>query len=68
VHSVDRARGERIEAADAAMRHAAAQDHRVQHAFALEIIDELARPGEKASVFRSIDRLTDQRGGGHVHG
>ena len=50
------------------MRYAAAQDHRVQHVLALEIIDELARPGEKAQVFRSIDRLTDQRGGGHVHG
>jgi hypothetical protein len=68
VHAFDRARGGRIEVADAAMRHAAAQDHRVQHALALEIIDEFARTGEKAQVFRSIDRLTDQRGGGHVHG
>ncbi len=45
------------------MRDAAAQDHRVQHARALEIIDELAGTGEEAPILRAVDRLTDQRRG-----
>jgi hypothetical protein len=50
------------------MRHAAAQDYRVQHPGALQVVDERSRTGEKAPVFRPIDRLTDQRRGCPVHG
>ena len=62
-----RSRGGCVDAADAAVRDAAAQDHRVQHAGALEIVDELAAAGEKARVLGPIDRLTDQRPCWQVH-
>ena len=67
-HALARPRGRRIDAVDASMRDAAAQDHRVQHPGALQVVDECPRTGEKAPVFRPIDRLTDQRRGWHVHG
>ncbi len=43
------------------MRDAAAQHHRVQHALALHIVDELAGAGDEAQILRPIHRLTDQR-------
>ena len=43
------------------MRHGAAQHHRVQHAFALEIVDEAARALEKAEILGPVDGLADQR-------
>jgi len=67
-HAFPRPRGRRVDAVDASVRHAAAQDHRMEHPFALQVVDECPRPGEKAPVFRPIDRLTDQRRGCHVHG
>ena len=33
-----------------------------------KFVDDLKRAGEKAPVFRPIDRLTDQRRGWHIHG
>ena len=43
------------------MRHGAAQHHRVQHALALEIVDEAARALEKPEILGPVDGFPDQR-------
>ena len=43
------------------MRHGAAQHHRVQHALALQIVDEAARALEKAEILGPVDGFPDQR-------
>ena len=49
----------RIDAADAAVRDGAAQDRRIQHAVALEIVDILAAAAQKPQILDPLDRAAD---------
>ena len=60
VHARPRARRRRVDRADAAVRDRAAQDHRMQHFLADEIVDVLSAPGEKAEVLDALDRAADE--------
>src|SRR5580704_2704172 len=59
-----RAGRRRIDRPDAAMRDRTAQDHRMQHCFAGEVVGVLAASGEKAQILEPLDRAADEGVGG----
>jgi hypothetical protein len=52
-------RGTGIDGGDESVRNRAAQDGRMQHAFALQIADELAAAAQKAWILDPLDRAAD---------
>ena len=60
-HAGDSVRCGRIDAANPAMGDGAAQDRRMQHALALDVVNERAGTGDETQIFRPPDRLTDER-------
>ena len=65
MHARHGARGRRVDPAKPAVRHAAAHNHRMQHAVALEIVDKGARPSEKSQILGPMNGAADQRGRVH---
>ena len=61
MHAGDFFRTRHVDGADAAMGDRAAQDRRMQHVLAREIVDILAAAANEAKVFQPFDRLTDER-------
>ena len=63
-----RQRRRAFDRADAAMRDRAAQDRRMQHALAAQIVDVLPAPGEKAQILQPLDRAADEQIAGALGG
>jgi hypothetical protein len=61
VYARQRARGRDGDRADAAMGDGAAQDRRMQHVLAREIVDVLSAPAQKAQILEPFDRAADER-------
>ena len=61
VYARQRARGRDGDRADAAMGDGAAQDRRVQHVLAREIVNVLSAPAQKAQILEPFDRAADER-------
>ena len=61
MHAGKRAGGGNVDRADAAMGDGAAQERRVQHVLACEIVDILPAATEKAEIFEAFDRAADER-------
>ena len=54
-------RARHVDSADAAVGDRAAQDRRVQHVVAGEIVDILAAAADEAKILQPFDRLADER-------
>ena len=61
VHPGARERRRRVDGDDAAMRHGAAQDRRMQQAVAHDVVDILAAAAQETQVLDALDRAADQR-------
>jgi hypothetical protein len=61
MHARHGTRRGRLDAADAAMRHGAAQHHGVQHPLALDVVDEAACAAQEAKILGPVHGLSDQR-------
>ena len=61
VHAGKRAGSGIVDRADAAMGDGAAQERRVQHVLAREIVDILSAAAEEAEIFEAFDRAADER-------
>jgi hypothetical protein len=61
MHAWQGARGRNGDRADAAMGDGAAQDRRVQHVLAREIVDILSASAQKAQILEPFDRAADER-------
>jgi hypothetical protein len=49
-----------VDRANAAVRHGAAQDHRMQHFIVCKVVGVLAAPGKKAQILEPLDRAADE--------
>ncbi len=61
VYARQGARARNVDRADAAVGNGAAQDRRVQHVAAREIVDILPPPAQKPQILEPFDRAADQR-------
>ena len=61
MHAGDFCRPRHVDSADAAVGDRAAQDRRMQHVLAREIVDILAAAADEAKVLQPFDRLADER-------
>ncbi len=61
VHAGQGAGGGIVDRADAAVRDGAAQECRVQHVLAREIVDILPAAAEEAKILEALDRAADER-------
>ncbi len=61
MHARQHPRPRRVDRPDAAMGDRAAQDRRMQHAFAREIVDILPAAAQKAEILQAFDRAADER-------
>jgi hypothetical protein len=55
-----RPRGSRIDGADTAVRHRAAQDHGMQKIVTREIVDEFAAAAQQPKILDAFDRAPDE--------
>jgi hypothetical protein len=60
VYARPRPRRGDIDGADPAVRHRAAQDHRMQQILAGEIVDELAAAAQQPKILDAFDRAADE--------
>ena len=61
MHAGEPARPRNVDRADAAVGDGAAQDRRVQHALARDVVDVLPAPAQEAEIFQALDRAADER-------